>query len=255
MFFELLRKKNRLQTMGTMTTAIALKRLGVSEPYTKTEILFAIGQKKDGVTSAQFAALTDAARFLIHGPAQLPVTRPGVLDAAKKHADKPSVAYANSSIRKKPRVPRKSQPKRLNATGASGAADAEQVQTNVSVPGINAAAHEFVLFGHSYFTKPRLLVAVRPGDVFLVDLFRNPCRWHPSDVPRNLHGTFNTPNHAGEVLLQTLKPSEIGATHRRTASARTCFSFAGRDAKTLIVENAKLVDMLSTGSALIDGSS
>ena len=115
----------------------------------------------------------------------------------------------------------------------------------MSVPGINAAPHEFLFEGRRYATTPRLLVAILPANVLLADLFRNPCRWHPSDVPPRLRGTFRTPNHAGEVLLQTLKPSERGATKRRTASAPKSLYVAGSDARTLIAQGARIADLLT----------
>jgi hypothetical protein len=114
--------------------------------------------------------------------------------------------------------------------------------SKVSVPGLNAAANELILHGRGYLTAPRLLVSILPGNTRIVDLFKNPCRWHPDDVPAKMRGTFKTPNAAGEALLQAVKATNAP---RRTASARKCFFVGDSTAKEAIAADASIVEHLA----------
>lgn len=228
-----------------LNTVIALDRLGMCEPYTDADVRDALEKKKASATALRVVMLEEAANFLIDKPAPL-LAEPQVEGARQPRASQPEKTARG--VRKKPRR-RKDASLRKAKPEIPEPRAAFQAESNVKVPGINAAPHEFLLEGRNYTTKPRLLVEIKPGDVFLVDIFRNSCRWHPSDVPLRLRGTFKTPNQAGEVLLNTLSPS-ARITTRRTASARSSFFFAGCTARSLIDRKAKLVDLLAEqGSA------
>ena len=230
-------RKRSWRWMSTLTTAAALQRLGLpSRPsgYTEAEVATALMLKRGHVAAHEVPLLTEAARFL---SSPMEIKRPAIRAAPVPNKLTGAAKRVNKTARRR-KAPNKGTP-------TSAPAAQPQIVSNVRVSGINAATNEFVMEGRKYIGKPRLLVAIHPGDVLIRDLFRNSCRWHPDDVEPRLRGTFNTPNRAGEVLLQTLRPSEKGASNRRTASARKCFFVNDRDAKALIESNAKIADVLA----------
>lgn len=262
--------------MSTITTAIALERLGLGVDYKEEDIHTALTLKRVCASPNTIPLLTAAARHL----SKPMVVKRGATKRADGDTEKESKAKIRSfgkiakghahGVTKNGDTEKKSKAKirtfgkiaKGHARGvtkktprASEKSDSafHQIESNLRIPGINAAPHEFLMHSN-YVTKPRLLVTIRPGDERIVDLFRNPCRWHPEDVEQRLRGTFNTPNHAGERLLQTLRPSESGAKTRRTASARKCFVVSSQNAKTLIDKDAKIVDHLMSSLSASTGS-
>lgn len=227
--------------MSALTSIVAQQRLGLeprAEPYAAEEVDIAFMCQRERVDAADLLGLSEAARFL-KKPMQ--IRRPlvaaarGAVRLAKKRKQSTGVEPKRKAARRRPTKP---------SEQAMAPPAAFAIQSTVRVTGINAAPSEFVMQGHRYPSRPRLLVAINYGDTRIVDLFRNTCRWHPDDVPTQLRGTFKTPNHAGEVLLQTLKPCERTSNTRRTASARQCFFIDGRSARTLIASDAAIADHL-----------